>query len=395
MKRILFVSSLALVLAFWPSFASAQYGYPRGYGGYGWGGWGGNTVQGSVARGMGMFSMGRGMYNVDTAEARSMNVNTRMRWNAAVDQGQREDDRIHQRRMQQRRAENIKDSKEIQDRLRNHPETRDITDVDALNVLLDVLLNPAMADRSLQYIKTPLRPDLIANIPFEVASECMTVCLDSMTMDGQWPLALRDDAFASQRQALHQAVQAALKEDEKGELEPETIDAVGTAVNNLRLEFEKRVPQDKPDYIPARNALKAMAGLTKMLYSSKIEKVLAELEDYQGTTLGDLLGFMQAFNLRFGRANSYRQRQIYVKLYPMLAEQANGSIGTSAGSVAGAATQAVGAAESLGRTAVADTEGLGTRAVEGLKSAATDLFKDMGWEHLFGGGGSSPTPAQP
>ena len=290
---------------------------------------------------------------------------------------------------------NIKDSKEIQDRLRNHPETRDITDGDALNVLLDVLLNPAMVDRSLQYIKTPLRPDLIANIPFEVASECMTVCLDSMTMDGQWPLALRDDAFAPQRQALRQAVQAALKEDEKGDLEPETIDAVGTAVNNLRLEFEKRVPQDKPDYIPARNALKAMAGLTKMLYSSKIEKVLAELEDYQGTTLGDLLGFMQAFNLRFGRANSYRQRQIYVKLYPMLAEQANGSLGTSAGSVAGAATQAVGAAEGLGRKAVADTEGLGTRAVEGLKSAATDLFKDMGWEHLFGGGGSSSTPAQP
>ena len=233
MKRCFFFSSLALLLALSPSVAHAQYGYgyPRGYGGYGWGGWGG-TVQGSMARGMGMFSMGRGMYNVDTAEARSMNVNTLMRWNAAVDQGQREDDRIHQRRMQQRRAENIKDSKEIQDRLRNHPETRDITDGDALNVLLDVLLNPAMVDRSLQYIKTPLRPDLIANIPFEVASECMTVCLDSMTMDGQWPLALRDDAFAPQRQALRQAVQAALKEDEKGDLEPETIDAVGTAMTS-------------------------------------------------------------------------------------------------------------------------------------------------------------------
>jgi hypothetical protein len=393
MKRYTFVLRLALVLIVWPGTSRAQYGYPRGYGGYGWGGWGAHTVQGSMARGMGMFNMGRGMFNVDTAEARSMNVNTRMRWNSAVWQGQMVKNRIYQARVKAGQERATKLQKEIQDRLRNHPETRDITDGDALNVLLDTLLNPATADRSLQYITTPLRAEMIGNIPFEVATEGMTVCLDSMTMDGQWPLALRDEAFRPEREAVRKAVQDALKEDEQGNLEPETVNAVGTAINNLRLAFEKRVAQDNPDYIPARNAIKAMAGLTKMLDSSKIEKVLAELEDYQGTTLGDLLGFMQSFNLRFGPANSYKQRQIYAKLYPMLAEQASGTLGTAAGGVEGAATQAVGAAESLGSTAVADTEGIGTRAVEGLKSAATDLFKDMGWEHLFGS--SSSTHAQP
>ena len=140
-----------------------------------------------------------------------------------------------------------------------------------------------------------------------------------------------------------------------------------------------------------------MAGLTKMLDSSKIEKILAELDDYQGTTLGDLLGFMQAFNLRFGAANSYSQRQIYLRLYPMLAEQASGTLGTSAGGVQAAATSAVGVAEGLGSTAVADTESLATKAIDGLKSAATDFFKDMGWEHLFGGSSPAPAtaPAQP
>jgi hypothetical protein len=101
---------------------------------------------------------------------------------------------------------------------------------------------------------------------------------------------------------------------------------------------------------------------------------------------------MQAFNLRFGPANSYRQRQIYVKLYPMLAEQVNGTLGTSAGGVQAAASQAAGAAERLGNKAVATTESLGSGVVSGLKSAATDLFKDMGWEHLSG---SSSRPAQP
>ena len=73
-----------------------------------------------------------------------------------------------------------------------------------------------------------------------------------------------------------------------------------------------------------------MDGLTKMLYSPTMDKVLAELEDYQGTTLGDLLGFMHAFNLRFGEAQSYHQRLIYQKIYPMLAEQANGPLGSAA-----------------------------------------------------------------
>jgi hypothetical protein len=191
---------------------------------------------------------------------------------------------------------------------------------------------------------------------------------------------------------LRKAVQVALKEDEKGNLEPETIDTVGKAVDDLRHAFEKQVPQERPDYITTRNTLKAMAGLTKMLYSSKIEKILAELEDYQGTTMGDLLGFMQAFNLRFGPANSYRQRQIYVKLYPMLAEQVNGTLGTSIGAVQAAASQASNAAESLGNKAVAAAESLGSGVVSGLRAAATDLFKDMGWEHLSGSGS---TPAQP
>jgi hypothetical protein len=342
---------------------------------------------------MGMFNMGRGMYNVSTAQARSINTNTLMRWNSAVWQGQMVKNRMYQATVRAGQERATKLQQEIQDRLRNHPQTRDITDGDALNVLLDILLNPAAADRSLQYIKTPLRHELIADIPFEVATEGMTVCLDSMTSEGQWPVALRDEAFRSEREALRTAVQNALKEDEQGNLEPETVNAVTTAVRNLGLAFEKRVPEDNPDYIPARNALKAMAGLTKMLDSSKVEKILAELEDYQGTTLGDLLGFMQAFNLRFGPANSYRQRQIYQKLYPMLAEQANGTLATGAGSVEGAATQAVGVAESLGNKAVTDTESLGTRAVEDLKSAATDLFKDMGWGHLFGA--SSSAPSQP
>ena len=130
-----------------------------------------------------------------------------------------------------------------------------------------------------------------------------------------------------------------------------------------------------------------MAGLTKMLYSPKVEEILAELEDYQGTTLGDLLSFMQAFNLRFAPANSFRQRRLYLKLYPMLAEQATGP------AASGGVSQTAQAVEGAGRQAVGTAEEMGSRAVDGLKSAAVDFFKDMDWKHLGGQGKSKP--AQP
>lgn len=83
---------VVLSLAALSSQARAQWGYgyyPYGYGGYGWGGWGG-TAQGDIARGLGYFTMGAGIYNVDTAIARSINVDTMIRWNQYVYLSQKE-----------------------------------------------------------------------------------------------------------------------------------------------------------------------------------------------------------------------------------------------------------------------------------------------------------------
>ena len=184
--------------------------------------------------------------------------------------------------------------------------------------------------------------------------------------------------FRPEREGLRKAVAVALEEDKEGDLEPKTIEAVQAAIDRFRLKFQKLVPKDNPTYIPAHDTLKAMAGLTKMLYSPQVEDVLAELQKYQGTTLGELLSFMQAYNLRFSHANSFRQRRLYLKLYPMLAEQSNGLVGQGSPKTEGAA----GAVEATGRQAVSGAESLGTKAVDGLKSAAVDFFKDMDWKHV-------------
>jgi hypothetical protein len=377
MIRWLFVVSVVGLLASWPASAPAQYGYPAGYGGYGWGGWG-STPQSALARGLGYFNMGRGAYNEQTAVARSINTDTVMRWNQYAYQSHLAARNSYRAHLLAERTSINRARAEIHEQLRNNPSNRDITDGDALNLSLDILTNAANGSPSTWRITTPLKHELIPEIPFAYASEGITICLDQMTMNEQWPLALRVDDFKPEREGLRKAVQVALEEDKKGDLEPATVEAVQAAIDRFRLKFEKVVPPTSPDYIPAHETIKTMAGLTKMLYSPKVEEILAELEDYQGTTLGDLLSFMQAFNLRFAPANSFRQRQIYLKLYPLLAEQVNGRFGSSG---VGQTAQAV---EGAGRQAIDSAEDLGTKAVDGLRSAAHDLFKEMDWKHLSG-----------
>lgn len=376
MKRSSMMIALTLAMVSSGS-ARAQYGYPGGYGGYGWGGWGaGSTVGGSLASGLGYFNMGRGAYNFDTAQARSINADTVMRWNEYLYQSQLEANRRYHSIRNAQHARDEKARAEIADRIRNHPETRDITNGDALNALLDVLTNPAAGSAALR-IRTPIRHDVIPDIPFEYATEGVTICLDQMTLNEQWPLALRVETFRAEREALRKALEKALEEDKVGNLEPRTIEAVQTAIDELRIKFDRTVSKTDPDYIAANDTLKAIAGLTRLLYSPKIEQIIAELEDYQGTTLGDLIGFMQAFNLRFAPANSFRQRQIYLKLYGMLSEQVNGQ-----GQVA--STTPTAGATGAARQAIDSAESLGNKAVSGLKSAATDFFKEMDWAHLSG-----------
>jgi len=388
MNRLVASGLVAAMVAAWPGAARAQYGYPSGYRGYGWGGWG-STPQGSIARGLGYFNMGRGAFNEDTAVARSINTDTVMRWNQYTYLSQREAASRYGARLKALHARVDRERGRIQDRLRNHPTNRDITDSDALNVLVDELEDPAVAGSSLSTINTPLESRLIQEIPFKVASEGMTICLDEMTMSEQWPLALRVDAFRPEREGLRKAVLAALEEDKNGDLEPKTIEALQAAIDRFRFKFQELVPPSSPDYVPAQDRIKAMAGITKMLYSPRVEEILAELEKYQGTTLGELLSFMRAFNLRFASANSFRQRQLYLKLYPLLLDQVNRVQGATAVADAGRkveddAGRAAPGANGAGRAAPDTAENLGTKAVDGLKSAATDFFKDMDWKHLTG-----------
>jgi hypothetical protein len=306
--------------------ARAQYYYPPGYGAWGWNGWGGgggSTVQGNVAQGLGAFAAGAGVYNQETAVARSINADTAMRWNQYLWMSQQEANKRYHEKLARERRGNTQARDEIYQRLRNNPEPGDVDRGDALNVALDEVLNPAIYLRGLKGAGTKVPGALIRDIPFQKASAAITASVDQLTKGGP-PESLKTEAFAADRAELRGlAAQLRSQNEQTGKFDPATVQKAQDVIHRVREKVEKTIPQGTRQRTEAERYLKALFGLTRLLDTPAMDVLLAGVEKRPDTTLGDLLTFMSAFNLRFGVASSPRQKQVYRELYPLLVQLRN------------------------------------------------------------------------
>jgi len=308
---------MTIVLALAAGESRAQY-YP----GFGWGGWGGggSTVQGGVARGLGYYNMGTGIMNEKDAEANAINADTVMRWNEYMFLAQQEANRREYLRRERLMRRDANSGDAAFQRVLKNPGERDIQNGDALNAILTQLNDPRIHSTSLRLINTPIPAKAIKEIPFENASEAVTISLHQLTGEGVWPLALQGETFAPERQAYQDAINRAVKEDEAGQLSPQTIQDVNLAAGQLRAKLEANKPADRRLYLEAVNYIKALYGMARMLEKPQVDKIIAELDSVKDTTLGNLLGFMHTYNLRFAPATTDAQRAVYTNLYPAMAQ---------------------------------------------------------------------------
>jgi hypothetical protein len=58
--------------------------------------------------------------------------------------------------------------------------------------------------------------------------------------------------------------------------------------------------------------------LVKLLEKPDTREVFDQLRMVKSTTVGNLIGFMHVYNLRFAAATTPQQRMIYEKLWPVL-----------------------------------------------------------------------------
>jgi hypothetical protein len=348
MRRFLTVAAgLVLGLELMAPCAVAQgWYYPGGYGGYGMGGWGGNPM-GSYMTGLGSYARGRGVYELDRAKAEAIDTDTAIKWNKAL--------RARQRAL--RAEQQLEAAREEADR-EAKLERRRLVNGATLNDLLDQIYDGDPGVGKAARARVPLSPEAIREIPFEWNSEAITACIDQLTGTGAMPSILMESKYVDERNVLRRAVAPALREDAEGSVSLETRKRIHSAVADLRAKFLKNSADYEPGYRDALNYLTTLASLNRLLNDPSMKRFLAGLEEGKERTVGDLITFMNAYNLRFGPATSDRQIEIYGRLVPIL----------------------TGLRDELnnGQPAPYTLD----RSGEGLRSAAKDAFKGMSWGDL-------------
>lgn len=301
----------AIALGMSATPASAQFMYPGGFGRYGWNQWGADPAAGYMA-GLGSFAKGKGEYLVDKAKADQINQETAERWNKAL--------RARQRALQQDLAE--EESRRIA-QAGEEARTVAVERGSVLNFTLDRILSAdAMASKAAA-LQLPMSAGVIRDIPFQGQTEAISMSLNQATArEDNWPSALRDSRLAALRSQVRDAIDAVLAEDVKGEVSDESGEKLEKAIEALHKRFVAITPSLDPGYDQAESYLRMLSGLSRLSHNPQFQKAIALLENYQGGTIGDLIGFMHAFNLRFGPATNPRQRQIYRELSPLLAQAA-------------------------------------------------------------------------
>jgi hypothetical protein len=229
-----------------------------------------------------------------------------------------EANRRFQRRSEASKEQNLKLREQIRQRLRDNPTRSDIARGDALNAALDEINNPKVYVRALEAASTTISGDQIRLIPFRYASAAVTLSIHQLA-SGELPAPLQRPEFAEERaslKALDAELDAATADESAPD--PETIDKL---LNTIYAMEEKAADVFMPGSLDRKQAesyLMALHGLVVMLKTPKLDPYLAGVEKRPDVTLGELLRFMTAFNLRFGIAETAQQRGVYDNLFPML-----------------------------------------------------------------------------
>jgi hypothetical protein len=291
--------------------------HAQGWGWDGWGGWG-STPQGSIAQGMGHYYAGAGIFNERTAIADSINANTLMQWNDYIAQANTEAARRYVARRRENSANVRAQNDAIVARIRDNPTTRDIEMGDALNAAVNQLTEPRISSAALRMATAPVEANVIQEIAFRNAGAAVVIVLSQIRAVTKWPAALEAPRFAAEQLAFEEIVVKAIKEDEEGEVSAATLKSAHALVDGLRAKLAAEPLQGVKEREDATKFLKTLAGLIRLLERADTTEAFNQLRTVQTTTLGNLIAFMEIYNLRFGAATTPRQRAIYRDLYAKL-----------------------------------------------------------------------------
>lgn len=283
----------------------------------------GATYAGDVLRGEGRFLDGAGRFNLNTATAISILTDTAMRQNFALEMQVRESSLRH-RILLRREAERVgRAAAANRARLLESPSLSDVANGDALNILVREIAEKAGPSYSdLRALNVSVPGGTFVRAPLALASEGVVISRARMLARGEWPLLLREPGFDDSYSLYRRAVAEALDAVGRGVLRADSVDAVDAAVRSFTVRLDLIAPdRDKTDVIAAREFIRGLDVSSKCLRHPRAERILADMLNYGGTTVGELVDFMRRSRLLFSPAASDSERELYNALHPLLAEQ--------------------------------------------------------------------------
>jgi hypothetical protein len=273
-------------------------------------------------RGAGIAAAGMGLYNQRTAIANSINLDTMIRWNeymAAVANEQRRE-YVERRMYLSERNKEMNDK--IEDRIKNHPEARDVLSGDALTAAMNELVDPKISESSFRYAEVPLSADMVRRIPFRLGERGENFSMHRLTVKGKgkWPVAFQDKRFATELKEFEKAVDEALEEAIEGKSQMSKIARIQRAVEELAQKLDREIDPDtdRRALNEAALQLKSLRTTARQFETQGVQQALGEIDKYSGTTVNDLRIFMRKYNLTFGRAETPEERKLYPELYEAL-----------------------------------------------------------------------------
>ena len=217
MQRLKSLLATLLALALFESVAQAQPFVGAG-----------STPAGDYLRGVGIADWGMGLYNLNTAQAKSIEVDSAIRWDeyvAAVVKQQTLEYVTHKLDDATKLKERYKQNRQ---RLLDSPEAHDVLNADALNRLLDHLQDAKIDEAALRStrFRVPLSVDMIRKIPFKLSEKGERFSMDRLCLKGKatWPVAFQRNEFQIVKKMYELALDKALEQAIEGKMQGATLE---------------------------------------------------------------------------------------------------------------------------------------------------------------------------
>lgn len=296
------------------------------------------TVEGDILRGQGAFAAGAGWYNLNTAKGNAINVQAMRNFNEEVrlnleNSMQRWKEKDTKRKLTAEEAK--KRAQQRLKQIRENPTADDVRSGDALNMLTVVLTDPSVKQQD-WYTKAVTLPEnaTVKDVVFFYYPNRSTskdlkfeVAVSRLGKGVDWPLAFTADAFIDERMAYEESAGKVKANILKGKFEPKDLTSLTSSLDALLVEVNKTYANDKNGYLAKGKDFQSdLKAATKLFDGGVVDyakELLAETEEHDAKTVGELVAFMLKYRLFFAPAESPRSIELYDTLFKVMDEQAN------------------------------------------------------------------------